>query len=315
MKKRFTKWLVILSVAAVFCLLSFLPAWQEKQEVATPEECQEERVKAELERMRREIREKGFTFEVGDNPAMQYHLDHLCGFRPELRPNDDAQEFTIEHSGGGGGGSFEIEAALPSKYTGYYTPVKNQGSCGSCWAFSCVGSFEGIIKKYTGTTANLSEQYLLSCNTYGYGCNGGYFAAQNMHVNPGADYESCFPYVGYKAACKTSCSHPYRLTAWYYVGSSSGVPSVSAIKTAIYNYGSVSAAVAADSYFQGYRSGVFNSCYSSSVNHAIVLCGWDDSLGAWLLKNSWGTGWGQSGLMWIKYSCNRVGYGANYCVW
>ncbi|MCK4764796.1 MAG: hypothetical protein KAW12_21540, partial [Candidatus Aminicenantes bacterium] len=50
-------------------------------------------------------------------------------------------------------------------------------------------------------------------------------------------------------------------------------------------------------------------------NHAIILCGWDDALGAWLLKNSWGTGWGDNGFMWIQYNCNVVGYGANYIVY
>jgi cathepsin L len=53
----------------------------------------------------------------------------------------------------------------------------------------------------------------------------------------------------------------------------------------------------------------------SSINHAVILCGWDDAKGAWLLKNSWGTGWGENGFMWIKYGCNKVGYGACYAIY
>ena len=90
------------------------------------------------------------------------------------------------------------------------------------------------------------------------------------------------------------------------------MPSVDAIKNAIYTYGCVAAAVYVNSYFQAYKSGTFTGCQNGTVNHAIVLCGWDDAKGAWLLKNSWGTGWGQQGFMWIKYGCNRVGHGACY---
>lgn len=314
MNKRLKKWLWVLGVGAAAVMLALLPSLQAQIDDLGEGQQKEMRIKQELQQMQQIIKEKGYTFEVGDNPAMQYDLKQLCGFDPTLKPADDAPEFTVELSNGQPA-NIQAQAALPSRYIGYYTSVKNQGSCGSCWAFSCVAGFEGIIRKYSGSSVDLSEQYLLSCNNYGYGCSGGYFSAHNMHVNPGAVYESCFPYVGYKASCKSSCSHPYNLYNWRYIGSSGGVPSTSSIKSAIYNYGSVCAAVAADSYFQGYSGGVFNRCYSSSVNHAIILCGWDDSYGAWLLKNSWGTGWGQSGLMWIKYGCNRVGYGANYVLW
>jgi len=115
-----------------------------------------------------------------------------------------------------------------------------------------------------------------------------------------------------KTTCKTTCAYAYRATSWAYCGTSSGVPSTTSIKTGIYNYGSVAAAVYANSTFQAYKSGTYNTCVSSSPNHAICLVGWDDAKGAWRLKNSWGTSWGESGLMWIKYGCNKVGYAACY---
>lgn len=116
-------------------------------------------------------------------------------------------------------------------------------------------------------------------------------------------------------ACKSSCAHPYKIDSWGYVGSANGVPSVDAIKTAIYQYGPVAVAVAADSYFQSYTGGVFNRNSSSQVNHAVVLVGWDDSQQCWILRNSWGSGWGESGYMRIKYGVNQVGYGATYVVY
>ena len=102
-----------------------------------------------------------------------------------------------------------------------------------------------------------------------------------------------------------------------YVGASNSVPSVDAIKNAIYTYGSVSVGFYVDRYFQAYTGGIFTSCKKKvkNINHAVILCGWDDKTGAWLMKNSWGTGWGEDGFMWIKYGCNNVGYGACYCTY
>ena len=77
-------------------------------------------------------------------------------------------------------------------------------------------------------------------------------------------------------------------------------------------YGPVSVAVYVNSAFQAYNSGVFNGCATGTVNHAVALVGWNDAQQAWILRNSWGTGWGESGYMRIKYGCSKVGYGACY---
>ena len=258
-----------------------------------------------LQQMRNELKKEGHTFTVGDNPALQYSIDQLCNLNPEVRPQDSYlyERNDMEQSN---------VMALPTAYMGYYTPIKNQGSCGSCWAFGSIGVFEGSILKNTGVTVDLSEQYLLDCNTLDYSCSGGWFY-HALSMSPGAMLESCKPYLAYQTTCTDNCAHPYSMTNWAYVGASNSVPSTDAIKTAIYNYGSVAAAVYVSSYFQSYTSGVFTKASKvRSVNHAILLVGWDDSLGAWRLKNSWGTSWGESGLMWIQYGINLVGYGANY---
>jgi len=268
-----------------------------------------------IRQMRSEIKRTGETFEVGYTSALQYSVSELCTFNPDEAMGDEA-EHEIHYDPGFSESidDCSLVKALPSYYIGYYTPIRNGASCGAAWAFATVAVFEGIIKKKTGTSVNLSEQHVVSCNTYGYSCSGGNFA-HGIHVNPGAVMESCFPYVAYNAPCKTTCPYPYKLKAWYYVGTSSSIPTTAAIKDKIYNYGSVGAAVYADSYFMAYTGGTFNHCVNNSVNHTVVLVGWDDTRGAWRLKNCWGTSWGESGLMWITYGCSKIGYGANYVVY
>ncbi len=257
-----------------------------------------------LDEMRAEIDANGYTYTVGPNPAMQYSIDQLCTFNPNLLPKENYVTAPEE---------LTMTEALPSAYTGYYTSIKNQASCGSCWAFSTCAQTESEILRKDGVHKDLSEQWLVSCNTDGWGCNGGWFAF-DYHVNPGAALESCFPYSATDEPCYTGCSYPYSINSWAYVGSSSGVPTTTAIKTAIYNHGAVAVAVYVTSSFQAYTGGVYNSCawFVWSVNHAVQLVGWDDSKGAWLMKNSWGTGWGENGFMWIKYGCNKIGYAACY---
>jgi len=307
MKKRFLLGLVFSAVLLAIVLLPSLKGVtpDRGELVANGPDTQVQAREVMLEKMRAEIARSGDQFTVGDNEAMQYSIDQLCTFNPDMLPEDVTMYEDNE---------MDLAAvnALPTSYTGYYTPIKNQGSCGSCWSFSMIGNFEGVIKKATGTTVDLSEQNLLDCNPYGYSCSGGFFNYGYL-MSPGAALESCDPYVGYKKTCKSSCTKPYKVASWAYVGTSSSVPTTTAIKTAIYNYGTVGAAVYVDSYWQAYSGGTFTRNATGSPNHAIILMGWDDSKGAWRLKNSWGTSWGESGFMWIKYGVQKVGYAANRC--
>jgi C1A family cysteine protease len=217
--------------------------------------------------------------------------------------------------------------ALPSAYDGCpaggCTPVRDQGNCGSCWAFGTVGSLEQAILKQDGASTDLAEQYLVSCNTDGWGCDGGWWA-HDYHEwkypagepGPGAVYEADFPYTATDAPCNPPHTHHEKLADWVYIGNDSSVPSTDAIKQAILDHGPVSAAVCVNSAFQRYSGGVFTgSLFCFTINHAIVLTGWDDSLGAWRLRNSWGPNWGEDGYMWIAYGKQYVGYSANYVVY
>lgn len=191
-------------------------------------------------------------------------------------------------------------------------PPKNQLSCGSCWAFSTMTVMQDAMKVKKNINYSGSEQYLLSCNKMGFSCQGGFFA-HDMHVAPGSVAESAYPYTGRDSACKGGLKYPRKLSSWSYIpGGENGPAPVDAIKAAIVQYGSVAAGVYVDSAFQSYRGGVFSTCSKGEPNHAITLVGWGK--GYWILKNSWGTGWGEKGYMRISFNCNQVGVAANYVI-
>lgn len=216
----------------------------------------------------------------------------------------------------------ELKSAtvLPSAFNwrdlGKMTSVKTQGN-NDCWAFANVGAFEGMIKvqfaEYVNVSAdpNLSEQWLINCNTNNYTASKGGNICFNIFVNnSGAVTEGALPYVGLDQTCSTSnISYNYPVMSAFYGVSNS----VSLIKNAIYNNGPVFTSVKAGiSSFYNYPANgeVYTNSSSASPDHAVVICGWDDSKGtrgAWLVKNSWGTSWGYNGYMWIEYGANNIG--------
>jgi hypothetical protein len=286
-----------------------------------------------VDQLRANVQAQGLAFQVGVNPAMQYDRQRLCGFKAELMP----PEYLAHEPGGFENYEYaQVQATLPTSYVGVFSSVKDQGQCGSCWAFSTIGSLEGATLKQqgapngrvaadggilpSGSLPVLSEEQVLSCNPWGWGCNGGYFAFDMLmpaKAGPkgyyrGAVPATAFPYVAEAEACSIGRTTSYTpVVKWGYVAGSGSVPSVAAIKSAILTHGGVSACVYADDYFQAYTGGVFSDTqYYNSINHAILLVGWDDAKGAWLLKNSWGPRWGVDGFMWIKYGTCNVGLGA-----
>lgn len=307
------KWFLGLFSVAIVAVIMVVPSLQADQRAGIDQEndpvLKRAKLQVEIENMREIIKAEGHEFTVGVNPAMQYTIEQLCGLNTNL-PLPRMHEALDNIS------NIARPAALPAAYTGYASPIKNQGSCGSCWAFAAVGLLECMILKNDGVTVDLSEQHMVSCNTYGWGCNGGYWP-NDMLINPGSPYESCFPYTATDAPCVDTCPYPYQIQSWGFVTEDWVVPPTEDIKQAIYTYGAVQVGVYVDRWFQAYTGGVLTKCKKNAnyTNHAVILCGWDDAKGAWLMKNSWGTGWGENGFMWIQYGCDRVGEGANYFVY
>jgi cathepsin L len=125
----------------------------------------------------------------------------------------------------------------------------------------------------------------------------------------GVATETAYPYTATDTACKP-VPKIYYVTTWGYVIPTGGIPSVDQMKAALCEHGPLAIAVRVTDAFQAYTSGVFNEKAAGAINHAITLIGWDDKKHAWLIKNSWGTGWGEAGFMWIDYDSNSVGDGA-----
>lgn len=192
------------------------------------------------------------------------------------------------------------------------TPIRNQGGCGSCWAFAAAAAYEGSSVLRSGTSGlNISEQHMVSdCHPDG-DCDGGWWGPVfERYLTEGTVDEGAFRYQASNSSCPNLSSLPYRTLNWGYAGPRRAVPTIREIKLALTEHGPLSVGVRVTAGFQAYTGGVFTDSDTRSVNHAVTIIGWSDQRGAWLIKNSWGTMWGDNGYMWIDYDTNSIGYGA-----
>lgn len=208
-----------------------------------------------------------------------------------------------------------IPAEVDWRKKGAVTPVKDQGMCGSCWAFSSTGSLEGQHYLKTGVLTSLSEQNLVDCSRkYGNGgCSGGFMSAGFLYIkdNHGIDTEASYPYEAKDDICRYSPKTVGAIDTGYV-----GIPmgSEEKLKEAVATVGPVSVAIdASRTSFMLYRSGVYCDVKCSSVflDHAVLVVGYgtDEKTKEdyWLVKNSWGTVWGDKGY--IKMCRNKM----NHC--
>jgi C1A family cysteine protease len=195
----------------------------------------------------------------------------------------------------------------------FVTPVRNQGGCGSCWAFATTAALESSVlraENTPGVDLNLSEQVLISCGSSGGNdagsCSGGYISYASDYIrNTGLPLETCYPYTGGDGSCGSACSSyqtsTYQIVSWGYVTTTS--PTVSAIREALVSYGPLVTTMDVYDDFFSYSSGVYTHTTGDYAGgHAVLIVGYSDAGQYFIVKNSWGTSWGESGYFKIAYS-------------
>jgi C1A family cysteine protease len=232
--------------------------------------------------------------QFADLTVGEYKIMYL-GYKPELRRY--SPDVTV------GAPSTYPDGSLDWSQKGAVTGVKNQGQCGSCWAFSTTGSVEGAVAIKHGVLNSLSEQELMDCS----------WAEGNMACNGGL-MDNAFKYVEQSGLC-TEAAYPYTATSSKTCKASScGVSAYSKItgyKDVTHNenslgaavdIGPVSVAIEADqAAFQMYKSGVFDAPCGTNLDHGVLVVGYGhdttSNLDYWKVKNSWGTSWGEAGYI------------------
>ena len=209
----------------------------------------------------------------------------------------------------------KVSNAAPDAYDwrdyGRVSPVKDQASCGSCWAFSTIANLEGLYYAKKGVMKTFSEQMLVDCDTSDSGCNGGLmqYAFTWLKKN-GIMLDSDYPYTGTKGTCKSDKSKyvDMSVTGYKKLGSSWSTWSAvdeDEVKEFLYETGPLAIALNADP-LQTYTSGILDltstKCPSSGINHAVTLVGYgtENNVAYWIVKNSWGTAWGEKGYFRIR---------------
>jgi C1A family cysteine protease len=234
----------------------------------------------------------------------------------DLRPNDTVALDTAMDKGSDEATVTAMEGELPESFDwrnkdgqNWMTPVKDQGVCGSCWAFATVGTVEPLYNIFANDATldlDLSEQYLVSCSGCGNCGGGGQACALGFVRDEGITGEACFPYTATDSPCEDKCfdwSHNlYKIDDTGYVPNN-----ITTIREYLIDKGPLSATIGIGTDAGGYfdNNGIYRCANDYATNHVVVIVGYDEAQDCWIAKNSWGTDWGDNGY--FKVGCNECG--------
>ncbi|PKO06194.1 MAG: hypothetical protein CVU41_08800 [Chloroflexi bacterium HGW-Chloroflexi-3] len=223
--------------------------------------------------------------------------------------------------------SHATELDLPTQYDwrdhGYDFPVGDQGNCNAGYAFAAVDAVQAAIWKKDSIKLDFSENHAKECNWHALNhyaglpntCEGGNFKMlTNLFTQQGLVLETCDPYVDYDTTCNTSCKSQYYITEWQQFSQGYSQATIPLIKQKLIEYGPLYTQMDPKiSGFEGYTGGYVLNGTSTDPNnwtHGVLIVGWDDELGsagAWIVKNSYGTEWGDGGYFAIAYGKAGIG--------
>jgi hypothetical protein len=204
---------------------------------------------------------------------------------------------------------------LPSSFdwtdSAAVSPVRTQ-RCGDCWAQCSVAAMESQLRIYDDDATRLSVQQAIDCNFGSSSCDGGWWEdVYDMYMAVGAVTQACYRYRGgVDGDCdEDTCDVVTFLDGYEFIDTS--VPS---IKYYLMTYGPLAVGMSVYNDFNYYSGGCYETSQSGNINHGVLIVGWDDDMcggqGAWHIKNSWGTWWGEDGYAWMKYGTADIGYAA-----
>ncbi len=265
---------------------------------------------ARLERVREEIRQNGYSWTADHTPISDLSREEFHELLGLRLPEDYDEILEQVRSKPPAYAPLDLPSRFDWTDSSGVSPVRRQW-CGDCWAQCSVAAMESKLRIFDGDTRRLSVQQAIDCNYGGSSCNGGWMEdTYDLYRVLGAVGQSCYRYTGTDGNCnEDTCDIIARIDGWEYIDTT-----VVSIKTHLMSNGPIAVGMTVYSDFDYYSGGCYEHAGTGTINHGVLIVGWDDSkcggAGAWHIKNSWGTGWGESGYAWLKYGTCGIGTGA-----
>jgi len=302
--------------------LSVADAWAEWKEIFSQEFPFEEEVTrynifAKHHALVNDFNSQDHGFVLGLNQFAHIHEDEFADFYHGTKPQTTNQGLTFRSN------TTDVPSAVDWRTKGLVNAVKNQGQCGSCWAFSTVVSLEGQFAKATGKLPSFSEQDLVDCvKNVPYegsqccdGCQGGLMAAAFVYIKASQDgnddTETSYPYKGVNQQCQFNVKNDVNGGKVINYTQGQGEDQLTQMVAQV---GPISVGVDANIAWQLYSGGIytpkgFAKCSNNpnKMDHGVAVVGYDNDQKYWIIRNSWGATWGEKGYMRLVQGQNACG--------